>query len=66
MEYKINKEHIGYYRTLEGIRRSGICNMWGASPYLADMEHISEEKAEEVLLEWISNYDKIKELIKEN
>lgn len=66
MEYKINKEHIGYYRTLEGIRRSGICNMWGASPYLADMEHISEEKAKEVLLEWISNYDKIKELIKED
>ena len=66
MEYKINNEHIGYYRTLEGIRRSGICNMWGAAPYLADMENISEEKAEEVLLEWISNYDKIKELIKEN
>lgn len=66
MEYKINKEHIGYYRTLEGIRRSGICNMWGASPYLANMENISEEKAEEVLLEWIFNYDKIKKLIEEN
>lgn len=66
MEYKINKEHIEYYRTLEGIRCSGICNMWGASPYLAKMEDISEEKAEEVLLEWISNYDEIKELIKEN
>lgn len=49
--YQINKEHINYYKTLEAIRRSGVCNMWGAAPYLADMENISEEKAEEVLLE---------------
>lgn len=38
MKYQINKEHIGYYKTLEGIRRSGICNMWGAAPYLAEYE----------------------------
>ena len=65
MKYQINKEHIGYYKTLEAIRRSGVCNMWGAAPYLADMEDISEEKAEEVLLEWINNYNEIKNLMED-
>lgn len=65
MKYQINKEHIGYYKTLERIRRSGICNMWGAAPYLAEMEDISEEKAEEVLLEWINNYNEIKNLMED-
>lgn len=65
MKYQINKEHIGYYKTLEAIRRSGVCNMWGAATYLADMENISEEKAEEVLLEWINNYNEIKNLMED-
>ena len=65
MKYQINKEHIDYYKTLEGIRRSGICNMWGAAPHLAEMEKISEEKAEEVLLEWINNYNEIKNLMED-
>ena len=65
MKYQINKEHIDYYKTLEGIRRSGICNMWGAAPHLAEMEKISEEKAEEVLLEWINNYNEIKNLLED-
>ena len=66
MANQINKEHINYYKTLEAIRRSGVCNMWGAAPYLADMENISEEEAEGVLLEWITNYNEIKELSKED
>ena len=39
--------------------------MWGAAPYLADMENISEEKAEEVLLEWITNYNEIQKLMED-
>lgn len=65
MANQINEEHINYYKTLEAIRRSGVCNMWGAAPYLADMENISEEKAEEVLLEWITNYNEIKKLMED-
>lgn len=65
MANQINKEHISYYKTLEAIRRSGICNMWEAAPHLADMENISEEKAEEVLLEWITNYNEIKKLMED-
>lgn len=62
MANQINKEHINYYKTLEAIRRSGVCN---AAPYLADMENISEEKAEEVLLEWIINYNEIQKLMED-
>ena len=65
MKYQINKEHINYYKTLEAIRRSGVCNMWGAAPYLAETEDISEEEAEEVLLEWINNYNEIKNLMED-
>ena len=65
MANKINKQHINYYKTLEEIRRSGICNMWGAAPYLAEIEGISKEKAEEVLLEWITNYNEIKKLMED-
>lgn len=65
MVNKINKEHIGYYKTLEAIRRSGIYNMWEAAPHLAEMEGISKEKAEEVLLEWITNYNEIKKLMED-
>lgn len=65
MVNKINKEHIGYYKTLEAIRRSGICNMWEAASHLAEMEGISKEKAEEVLLEWITNYNEIKKLMED-
>lgn len=65
MANKINKEHIGYYKTLEAIRHSGICNMWGAVPYLAEIEGISKEKAEEVLLGWITNYNEIKKFMED-
>lgn len=65
MANKINKEHINYYKTLEEIRRSGICNMWGAAPHLAEIEGISKEEAEEALLEWITNYNEIKKLMED-
>ena len=65
MKSQINKEHIGHYKTLEEIRRPGICNMWGAPPYLAETKNISEEKAEEVLLEWITNYNEIQKLMED-
>ena len=63
--YEVKKENIKYYKMLEVIRRSGVCNMWGASPVLAKMANISEEDAEAILLEWINNYNEIKNLIKE-
>lgn len=63
--YEMKRENITYYKMLEEIRHSGVCNMWGASPVLAKMANISEEDAEAILLEWINNYSEIKSLIKE-
>jgi hypothetical protein len=51
-----------YYKTLEGIRRTGVVNMWGAGPYLqACFTDLSEEKAKDILLSWIANYDELNE-----
>jgi len=53
----IKPEWNQYYQTLEGIRKSGITNMFGAAPYLARIEGIDEKLAREVLANWMHNYD---------
>lgn len=56
------EEWMEYYKTLEGIRRTGVVNMWGAAPYLqACFPDISEKKATDILLSWIANYDELNE-----
>ena len=56
------EEWMEYYKTLEGIRRTGVVNMWGAAPYLqACFPDISEQKATDILLSWIANYDDLNE-----
>ena len=35
-KHPINYEWEIYYQKLENIREDGICNMWGASPYLKE------------------------------
>lgn len=60
--HTINPEWKEYYMTLEVIRRSGICNMWGASPYLAEFTGIDHKLAKEVLCSWIKNYSELKNL----
>lgn len=58
-KHPINPEWEEYYQTLETIRRLGICNMWGASPVLADFADISQELATDVLISWITNYEEL-------
>lgn len=61
-KHPICEEWIEYYQTLEAIRRTGVVNMWGASPYLRECyPGMSEEKARDVLLSWIANYDTLNE-----
>lgn len=63
---EVNKSHPinhgwkDYYILLEGIRRSGICNMWGASPVLATVAGISQTLAKDILLSWIANYEELR------
>lgn len=58
----INEGWKEYYILLEGIRKSGICNMWGASPYLAEFAGIDHKLAQQILCSWIENYDELKKL----
>ena len=60
--HAINPHWKEYYILLEGIRQSGICNMWGANPYLAAYTGITQSLAKDVLCSWIKNYDEIKKL----
>jgi hypothetical protein len=57
-KYPIKEEWDKYYITLEAIRRTGVCNMWGAAPVLQEcFPKLSDKKAQEILCNWISNYD---------
>ena len=59
MENAIKPEWKKYYQTLEAIRKSGITNMCGAAPYLATLEDIDEKLAQDVLVNWIHNYNEL-------
>ena len=61
-KYPINPEWKDHYIMLEAIRKSGITNMWGASPYLAEFAGITQGLAKDVLVSWIENYDELKNL----
>ena len=63
-KYPIKPEWMEYYKTLEAIRRSGITNMFGSSPYLYEMyqDELTEREAQEVLCSWISNYDALNDM----
>lgn len=60
-KYPIKEDWEEYYKTLEGIRRTGVVNMWGAAPYLQACysETMSDKEAQEILCNWISNYDEL-------
>lgn len=58
--HPICEEWMEYYKTLEGIRRTGAVNMWGAAPYLKECyPNMSEQKSKDVLLSWITNYSEL-------
>ena len=59
MKYSIKEEWEHYYKVLELIRESGITNMWGAAPYLAEYCNIDLKLAKDVLLSWIENYGEL-------
>ena len=59
MKYPIKEEWNNYYETLELIRKSGITNMFGSAPYLAEYCNIDLELAKDILCSWIDNYDEL-------
>lgn len=61
-KYPIREEWMEYYKVLEGIRRTGHCNMYGASPYLKEFcPELTEAESQTVLVNWMHNYDTLSE-----
>lgn len=61
-KYPIREEWEEYYKFLEALRRTGVCNMWGASIYLEECySDLSEEESKEILCNWINNYSALNE-----
>lgn len=59
-KYPIKEEWEEYYKVLEAIRRTGVCNMWGSSSLLKEFcPELSEEQSKEILCNWITNYDEL-------
>lgn len=46
-----------YWIYLEELRKSGVTNMFGATPYLMDAFDLSEKEAAKVLADWMHNYN---------
>jgi len=52
---------MDYYDYLEALRKSGVTNMFGASPYLEEEFGLSATEARKILLDWMHNYEKYSE-----
>ena len=58
--YPIREEWEEYYKVLEGIRRTGVCNMYGASTYLKEFcPELSDKLAQAILINWMNNYNEL-------
>ena len=43
---------------LEGLRQSGVTNMFGAGPYLEREFNLNRREAREVLMSWMKSYER--------
>lgn len=53
MKKRTKKEMLMYFTYLDDLRESGITNMYGASPYLAEEFGLGEAEARAILIEWM-------------
>lgn len=44
---------LKYYTFLNNLRRSGVTNMFGASPYLREEFELDANMARKILVEWM-------------
>lgn len=47
-----------YWVYLEKLRRSGITNMFGASPYIMEEFNVDYNTAKNILIDWMKNYSR--------
>lgn len=57
--YIMKEEWKSYYLYLEELRDSGVTNMFGAGPYLAEAFDLDLDFAHKVLANWMQNYSAI-------
>ena len=61
-DYPIKEDWEVYYKLLEGIRRTGKVNMYGAAIYLKEFcPELSREQSNEILVNWMDNYSELSE-----
>ena len=46
-----------YWIYLENLRKSGVTNMFGATPYLMEEFDLDRKEASEILSDWMHNYN---------
>ena len=46
-----------YWIYLENLRRSGVCNMFGATPYIEEEFGVDKKEARTILMDWMHNYN---------
>ncbi len=51
------KTNNKYWIYLEWLRRTGITNMYGASPYLQNEFNLDAKEAKQILVSWMQNYN---------
>lgn len=62
-KYPIKQEWTKYYNALEIIRQTGVTNMFGAAPYLREVfPELSKIESNEILCNWMENYDTLSEM----
>lgn len=47
-----------YWIYLEHLRRSGVVNMYGASPYIMSKFGVTYSEARKILADWMTNYNR--------
>ena len=50
-------EWVEYYEYLEGLRQSGVTNMFGAAPFIQEAFGLNRNEARKVLASWMQNYE---------
>ena len=46
-----------YWIYLENLRKSGVTNMFGATPYLMEEFDLDRKEASKILSDWMHNYN---------
>lgn len=52
-QIEVTKEHLEF---LNGLRRSGRTNMFGAGPYIEEFFEVSKKEARHILKHWMENF----------